>query len=221
MITGKIHPIIPTPPAPKIERERNNDVIWTPEAIEWVRNAWITGLSTKAIADRFGQGGTKNHIVGVKSRNPGFDNRPSPIRQPLPSKGRPVTITPGVEAHIRELAANGIGTGTIARLVGVSRDIVRRALGLRGAWVARPAIPPVATAAPVMAKKPVFVAPTVPTATVFHFPSAGRCCWLAGDGPKTYRQCKAMAVTGPDVRRPHSYCGEHRALAYTRRADAA
>ena len=204
MITGKIHPIIPLPPAPKIERERNNDVIWTPGAIAWIRDAWITGLSAKAIADRFGQGVTKNHIVGVKSRNPGFGDRGSPIirqgdgraaadvprcRQvgARPTRAPKVTLPPVATSKPGALTAQLVGSG--AWNAGMDEEFPREE--------------PVVV---LLREVPVRVTPVV----VFKPRAASACCFPIGDpGTKGFRFCDDTAVSG----RP--YCDEHCATAYS------
>jgi hypothetical protein len=199
-----------TPPLPPVTYH-GDKVLWSPELLEWLRNAWASGLPGQEIANRMGHGITKNAVCGKKGRSPGFTNRPSPIVR---------LTTPEQETRIKELILSGKMPKQISKMTGATTDQIYRVR-------VREKLPPVGK---VVARKS---EPTLPPALydplsaatawipwnrgeVVFLPvgSSGRCCWLDGEDRKTYRRCEAMAATGEGLPKPWSYCRLHRSTAY-------
>jgi hypothetical protein len=199
-----------TPPLPPVTYH-GGKVLWSPELLEWLRNAWALGLPGTEIANRMGHGITKNAVCGKKGRSPGFTNRPSPIVR---------LTTEDQEKEIKELILLGKMPKQISKMTGATTDQIYRVR-------VREKLPPVSK---VITRKseptlpPILYGPLSAALTwttpnrgeVVFLPvgSSGRCCWLDGESPKTFRQCEAMTASGEDVPRPWSYCRLHRSVAY-------
>ena len=93
----------------KIQRTRNNEPQRPPEFIKAARELWAVGLSTSQIGKRLGV--SKNVIVGVSHRNPGFPPRPSPLKE--------VLVTPELVEKIRQLVASEMPQREIAAQCGI------------------------------------------------------------------------------------------------------
>lgn len=151
--------------------------------------------------------------------------------------------------ELRNLWAQGHSTSEIGRRLGVSKNaaigkahrldldgrpspirrggpapVIRAPSPPPAPRITLPPLPPVEAYVPRAAPAkplPVCLVPEQ-TAMVLRFPSAGQCCWVdLGPRPMTWIQCEAMAVTGPEIRRPHSYCQQHRDASYTKRREQA
>ena len=160
---------------------------WTEKAVESLRKWWAEGLSTQAIANRFGPPCTKNAVIGKKNRL-GLEGRPSPIkgaaylqqlreRQAAPKRPPAPKTVPAPKHPPKPEAEKVVLT-----------------------LVPTPAPEPRA-AAPVAAPEP------PPTR---FLPRAPRdCCWPIGE-PRTpeFRFCDAVALLGKP------YCQEHYDIAY-------
>lgn len=192
---------------------------WTPEAVQQLRDLWARGHSANAIARSInetfpGAELTKNAVIG-KARRLGLVARPSPIRAP-------VAETPAdVVAKAATMRGNGLSIKRIAKTLKISPKRVNAATGRNLVKRAEPETLPLFPPGFWMdlAPRPVVAPVPAPVTNVVQFPAVGRCCWLDGESPKTFRQCEAMAVR--NGRPPYSYCEEHRRIAYVSRQQGA
>ncbi|MEM7568617.1 MAG: GcrA family cell cycle regulator [Pseudomonadota bacterium] len=62
---------------------------WTDERIEALRKHWDEGLSASQIAEKLGEGVTRNAVIG-KAHRLGLKSRPSPVKsEPAQAKAKP------------------------------------------------------------------------------------------------------------------------------------
>lgn len=62
---------------------------WTEERIEALRKHWDDGLSASQIAEKLGEGVTRNAVIG-KAHRLGLKSRPSPVKsEPAQPKAKP------------------------------------------------------------------------------------------------------------------------------------
>lgn len=175
---------------------------WDDETIATLRQFWTAGLSAAEIGRRMGF--TKNSVIG-KAHRLGLEERPSPIRTGV--RPKPV-FSPELVSTISTSLLNGVPVLHIAAKTGASRNTVERI---------RATLPPI----PKAVKKTLAAPPVeqavdpvaLPSARIIYMPPApGRCEWLQGTKP--FLRCESMAATGEHLKRPHSYCMEHRRMAY-------
>lgn len=62
---------------------------WTDDRIEALKKHWDDGLSASQIAEKLGEGVTRNAVIG-KAHRLGLKSRPSPVKSdPAPAKAKP------------------------------------------------------------------------------------------------------------------------------------
>lgn len=191
-----------TPAPPTIEHQPWGDVIWSVELISWMRDAWNAGLPTWAVAQRVGQGVTRNQVAGIKSRNEGFELRASPI---IRGGARKVTLA---RAPRVTLAVVEVERPAIVPVHPHSRP--RLPLCFEETWDTE--YPRISVAQMIREERAV----PAPAAPVIQMPAVrGRCEWRDGDRPRSFVQCETRDMPGK------SWCECHARRVFVRRADAA
>jgi hypothetical protein len=211
---------IVTPPLPPVTYH-GGKVLWSPELLEWLRNAWASGLPGQAIADRMGHGITKNSVIGKKGRSPGFIDRPSPIVR---------LTTPEQETRIKELILLNRSPKDISRMTGTTTDQIyrvriREMLPPAGRVVVRRTervVPRLFDQPPMMPTKPVCAAPPRAEVVAFAGGSTRRCqfpLWGDSERPK-FTADGSPLVCGDGTVAGGSWCPAHWAVCFSGRRAA-